>query len=353
MGIKDLFKVIKINEKIEDLKYLQGKTVGVDISGEVNSRWYKAYREKLTKTNIFNHTEPDENEIMNTWLQRMLGFVDCLREQRRAKVVIVFDGAPPEEKKTKIDKRREERQKLKKKIDDMYEKVDKMDPLEHDDELMKKLMDAKGYSSRAGEFQYNCLKKLLIEKGYVCYQAEQESDRLLAALALSKTHPHRIDVVWSKDSDLLTYGCPEIIKGYVKNERKQNIGFSRYNLQDILTSLELNMKQFVDLCILLGCDYGSRPKKQGPVTALKNIKKYEKLEDFDIDITCSNYEASRKMFKITDPDAEILRSNIVLFDELPKKVQDYQIRFYIGNVVPCKNDEDGEDIEETFEVENE
>ena len=40
----------------------------------------------------------------------------------------------------------------------------------------------------------------------------------------------------------------------------------------------MDRKQFVDLCILLGCDYLDPIPKIGPNTALKMIREHETLE---------------------------------------------------------------------------
>lgn len=50
------------------------------------------------------------------------------------------------------------------------------------------------------------------------------------------------------------------------------------DLQVALCGLDLTFDQFVDLCILCGCDYCSSIKGIGPKTALKLIRQYKNLE---------------------------------------------------------------------------
>lgn len=50
------------------------------------------------------------------------------------------------------------------------------------------------------------------------------------------------------------------------------------DLQIALCGLDLTFDQFVDLCILCGCDYCSSIKGIGPKTALKLIRQYKNLE---------------------------------------------------------------------------
>jgi flap endonuclease-1 len=51
-----------------------------------------------------------------------------------------------------------------------------------------------------------------------------------------------------------------------------------FRLPDILAGLELTMPQFVDLCILCGCDYTDTIRGIGPKTALKLIKTHGTIE---------------------------------------------------------------------------
>ena len=43
-------------------------------------------------------------------------------------------------------------------------------------------------------------------------------------------------------------------------------------LEEMLKSLELSYEQFIDFCILCGCDYTAKIGGIGPVKALKMIK---------------------------------------------------------------------------------
>ena len=49
---------------------------------------------------------------------------------------------------------------------------------------------------------------------------------------------------------------------------------TEYDLAKILSELELTQIQFIDLCILLGCDYTSTIGKVGPKKAYELIKTY-------------------------------------------------------------------------------
>lgn len=50
------------------------------------------------------------------------------------------------------------------------------------------------------------------------------------------------------------------------------------NLAKVLQDFELNISEFVDLCILLGCDYTNTIRGIGPKKAFELIKKYRNIE---------------------------------------------------------------------------
>jgi len=54
--------------------------------------------------------------------------------------------------------------------------------------------------------------------------------------------------------------------------------FKNIHCKNILIDLEINYEEFVDLCILCGCDYTCKIKGIGPINAYKLIKKYKTIE---------------------------------------------------------------------------
>lgn len=86
--------------------------------------------------------------------------------------------------------------------------------------------------------------------------------------------------VWAtvtEDMDALTFATPILLRNLTYAEsRKMDIYEIHYD--KILPLLELTPRQFVDLCILCGCDYASSIKGIGPKSALKLIKEHKTLE---------------------------------------------------------------------------
>jgi 5'-3' exonuclease len=81
----------------------------------------------------------------------------------------------------------------------------------------------------------------------------------------------------SEDMDTLTFNAPVLYRHLTFSEaRKEPI--SEINLQLALEGLEMEMSQFIDLCILLGCDYLEPIKGIGPKSALKLLREHGSLE---------------------------------------------------------------------------
>lgn len=88
-----------------------------------------------------------------------------------------------------------------------------------------------------------------------------------------------------------------------------------FNYQKILEGMELTNEQFIDLCILLGCDYCDSIKGIGPKKAITLIKEHKTIEAILENIDREKYivpedwpfARARQLFitpEVTDP-AEI------------------------------------------------
>ena len=72
----------------------------------------------------------------------------------------------------------------------------------------------------------------------------------------------------SDDMDTLTLRAPILLRGF--HNKKDLITHIDYD--EILKGFEMNYDEFVDLCILCGCDYTPTIDGIGPITAFKLIK---------------------------------------------------------------------------------
>ncbi|MCV5824480.1 hypothetical protein OFN33_28880, partial [Escherichia coli] len=80
-----------------------------------------------------------------------------------------------------------------------------------------------------------------------------------------------------EDMDALTFGTPVLLRHLTFSEsRKEPI--QEFHLDKILEGLQLTMDQFIDMCILCGCDYCDTIRGIGPKKAYKLIKDYKNIE---------------------------------------------------------------------------
>ena len=77
--------------------------------------------------------------------------------------------------------------------------------------------------------------------------------------------------------DTLTFGSPVLLRHMTASEAKK-LPITEISLEAALEGLQMTMESFVDLCILLGCDYCESIKGIGPHKAVKLIQEYGSLE---------------------------------------------------------------------------
>jgi flap endonuclease-1 len=86
----------------------------------------------------------------------------------------------------------------------------------------------------------------------------------------------------TEDMDALTFGTTRLLRqlwaGATTSAEKKGTRPREFVLATALEELELTMPQFVDLCILCGCDYSDGIRGVGPATAYNLIKKHGNLQ---------------------------------------------------------------------------
>ncbi|SRR6266404_2962583 len=73
--------------------------------------------------------------------------------------------------------------------------------------------------------------------------------------------------------DTLTFNTPILYRHLTFSEAKKE-PINEINLKIALEGLQMDMSQFIDLCILLGCDYLEPIKGIGPKSALKLVREF-------------------------------------------------------------------------------
>ncbi len=172
----------------------------------------------------------------------------------------VFDGKPPNIKSHELVKRRERREKAEAELKVAKEEGN----LEEQEKQAKRLV-------RAGQKENEDCKKLLRLMGVPVVEAPCEAEAQAAKLCKDG----KVWAVGTEDMDALTFMTPILLRKmtFAKSDDVQQMDY-----QKAVDGLGLTQAQFVDLCILLGCDYCDSIRGIGPKTALKLIREHKCIE---------------------------------------------------------------------------
>lgn len=214
------------------------------------------------------------------------------------KPVYVFDGKPPDLKGGELAKRLEQREKAQKAAEELKETG-----------TAEEISKFERRTVKVTRQQNDEAKRLLKLMGIPYIEAPGEAEAQCAALAKAG----KVFAAASEDMDTLTFGTPTLLR-YLTAMESKGLPITEIDSKTMLESLELSQQEFVDMCILIGCDYLDSIKGIGPRTAydlitkhktieavlevLKEKSKYKVPEDW-------NYEAARELFRnpdIVNPD---------------------------------------------------
>lgn len=292
MGIKSLTYLIKTKcseDCIEttNLKELSGKKIAIDASLFIYQALLNVRSNGNLLTNKDNKTVSHIYGIYNKNINLL---------SMNIEPIWIFDGKPPKEKRDVIDKRKKFAQECK-------EKINKETDVEKRKQLEKK-------SLRLTYEHIDQVKELLRMMG-ISYidTVEGEAEGLASELC----RIGHVDYVMTEDMDSLVFGCPRLIRKCIhKNKEKDAI--SVFQLDKILQSLDLTTEQFIELCILCGCDYCPSINKIGNITAYKLIKQHDTIENI------LNYNKEFKKYEIPEDYYEKYQISKTLFDYFKKKI---------------------------------
>lgn len=120
-------------------------------------------------------------------------------------------------------------------------------------------------------------RRLLKLMGIPFLESPTEAESQCAELARGG----KVYAAASEDMDTLCFNAPVLVRHLTFSEaRNAKEPVQEINLEKVLTGLDFTREQFIDLCILLGCDYCDTIPKVGPKTALDLIRKYKSLDAF-------------------------------------------------------------------------
>ena len=173
--------------------------------------------------------------------------------------VWVFDGKPPEAKLNCLRGRKERKENAEKEKDEAKDQGE-----------MEKALKFANQTVRIDQKMTDDAKKLIELLGIPVIQAPSEAEATCSILAKDK----KVFAAATEDMDTLCFGCPVLIREL--SGKEENI--IEIKLEEVLSGLGLNMDEFVDLCILCGCDYCDRIEGIGCIKAYQLIKEYKTIE---------------------------------------------------------------------------
>eukprot|EP01038_Epipyxis_sp_PR26KG_P007205 gene7205-9833_t len=183
------------------------------------------------------------------------------------KPVYVFDGKPPQLKGGELEKRIAKRAKAETDLAAAKESGEADDV----DKFSRRLVKV------TRQHNDDC-KELLRLMGVPIINAPCEAEAQCAELAKK----NKVFATATEDMDALTFRTPKLLRRLTFSKAKDKQPIIEIDLNAVLTGLDMTYDQFVDLCILCGCDYCSTIKGIGPKTAIKLIKTHKSLENIII-----------------------------------------------------------------------
>ncbi|KXZ46864.1 hypothetical protein GPECTOR_40g598 [Gonium pectorale] len=276
MGIHGLTKLLGDNAPgcIKETKFenLFGRKVAVDASMHI-------YQFMVVVGRQGDQLLTNEAGEITSHLQGMFNRTARMLEAG-IKPVYVFDGKPPKLKQDQLAMRSERRQASQLRGADANDALEKAKEA-GDAEAVEK------YSKRSvrvtKEHNDDC-KKLLRLMGVPIVEAPSEAEAQCAEMAKAGL----VYGLATEDMDALTFGTPRVIR-HLMASASQNLPVQEIDRAVALQELGLTADQFIDLCILLGCDYCDTIRGIGPVRALQWIKKYGSIDAMLADLDKTKY----------------------------------------------------------------
>mmetsp|Transcript_16910 Transcript_16910/g.34620 ORF Transcript_16910/g.34620 Transcript_16910/m.34620 type:complete len:403 (-) Transcript_16910:104-1312(-) len=208
------------------------------------------------------------------------------------KPVYVFDGKPPQMKSDELAKRGAARHSANQQLKEAKERGDA--------EAIEKFSKRTIRVTR--EHNEEC-KRLLRLMGVPILEAPCEAEAQCAELCKGG----KVYSVATEDMDCLTFGSTRQSRNMMAPQ-SQKKDIQEFDVAKVLEGLEVTMEQFVDICILCGCDYCGTIRGIGPKKSLDLIKKHGSIEKVIEAIDTTKYqvpdpfpfEEARKLFKAAE-----------------------------------------------------
>lgn len=272
------------------LASLRGRRIAVD-AGNIGFRWYAGAVAQVLDNIDFVREEMQRRDVFRFWIQLCLSNIRTWMSFG-VTPVLVFDGTAPAEKHQEQARRRELRMKTQQEIDTLRSTLTAMDFVDRLSEPVlryKSLLKKVAAPSTEDKDEFRVVMETL---GIPCVTSKGDGESLCSMLALDGV----VHGVYSTDTDCLVYGCPCLITE-ISVVNKQTVAHT-VRLDILLTKLGWTQQKFIDMCIMMSCDYNTNIPKIGPKRAFKLLQDHDSIDDLPakLDKTPLNHVRCRELF---------------------------------------------------------
>ena len=221
--------------------------------------------------------------------------------EQGVKPIWVFDGKAPDLKADELEKRAA----LKEKAEEEKKEAEAAGDMERAKQLA-------GRSIRITKEMMADAKKLVKLLGVPMIEAPSEAEAQCAEMV-------KMGLAFgtgTEDMDALTFGSKYLLRGF--NSKKEDI--TQIHLDEVLEGFGMNMDEFIDLCIMCGCDYTHTIGGIGPVKAFKLIEEHKNIEKCLEVIREQNADPNKKQ-KFIMPESFLYAESRQIFKE-PEVIRD-------------------------------
>eukprot|EP00429_Kryptoperidinium_foliaceum_P067679 CAMPEP_0176072684 /NCGR_PEP_ID=MMETSP0120_2-20121206/36313_1 /TAXON_ID=160619 /ORGANISM="Kryptoperidinium foliaceum, Strain CCMP 1326" /LENGTH=398 /DNA_ID=CAMNT_0017406359 /DNA_START=56 /DNA_END=1252 /DNA_ORIENTATION=+ len=314
MGIKGLMKFLqdaapKAVREVESQQAYTGRLLAIDASMCLY-QFMIMIREN--KTGMHSNLTNDDGQVTSHLLGMLSRTIRLM--ENGIKPVYVFDGKPPELKLGELHARRQKRDEATAALQAAVEAGN-----------AEQVLKSTKQTVRVTKEQNEQTKTLLRLMGVPIVDAPSEAEATCAALC----RDGKVYAAATEDADCLTFGTKILVRNLMAAESQKKTIYE-VSLDRALEQLNITMDQFIDFCILSGCDYCDTLKGVGPSTAIKMLIQHGSLEKVlevlgpdkvpenfryqaarDFFRECESVDTSKVEFTFSEPDTEGLTKFLV------------------------------------------
>jgi len=325
MGIKNLNKILKKYDcyQTKHLSNFSYKRIAIDISLYLYK--YKAI-------------------AGDKWMESFVFLISCLRKWN-IHCIFVYDNKAPSEKKDEQERRREVRCKQTQRLSELERDIEIYENGGEASERMFEICKKEGAVSYLRKrIDLNTIKRKVESMRSMIISITEEELQLSRDLFDLLKIPYviapeeaeayssylcihgKVDAVLSEDTDVLAYGAPI----FLSKIDTFNDTVVVLDYEEMLTQMKMTKETFLDLCIMLGCDYNSNIPNIGPEKSLAFLLKFKTIDALEMDKSALNHVRMREMFAVPNVDFYVPYCGIPDFDKVDSFLKEHNVKYNFG-----------------------